>query len=365
MSDCLQKRIPISQPTYCLDEDDKIIPETVMYNWMHVRSVGPNCLKDTTLCGLTDIHHPCLKEQVFGLPFRALSYLRNYMPPDLSEGPWVQNNKIINWYYWVSTANPPPVLGGFPDPQQDLPLYFNEWFPMSFGVSTQTQIPINPPVNWGTGWCVTSDIVGPNECIEKSYGVTSWPLLVGGQATVFPPSTPNYAKYIPSLRNLSGVKLTLQVKLSGRISMDWAANGVITPVGGDMNFTVGVGDVPSTEVDTYPMAIIPPNTSPQPCDGSTFYMNLSVDINLPPASAAAVDSPYDGTFSATFLYNLDDDHVLLPYFLCSSFIPVTGNPINDILISPSFSDLELDAQVIGINDSITVHCFPINKPSPN
>jgi len=54
MADCLQKRIPVSQPTYCIDEDTgEIIDGTVMYNWMHVRAVGPNCLKDTTLCGET------------------------------------------------------------------------------------------------------------------------------------------------------------------------------------------------------------------------------------------------------------------------------------------------------------------------
>jgi len=360
MSDALRKDIPISQPTYCTDDQGDIIPGTIMYNWMHIRAVGPNCLKDTTLCGVTDIHKPCIAKQVFGLPFRANSYLANYLPPNLSVGPWVQNDKIINWYYWISTLNPPPGLGGFPDPLQPIPLLLDEWYPMSYGVSTQGT---NPPVDWATEWCVTSDIATPDECIEKVYGVTNWPLLVGAQANVLPPAT-NFAKYIPSLRNLSGVNLTLQVKLSGRISMDWNVNGVIAPVGGDMNWTVGVGEVLNTEVDTFPMAIIAPNTSPQPCDGSTFYMNLSVDTAAPPASAAAVNSPYDGTFSATFLYVLPNQHVLLPYFLCSSFIPLTGNPINDILISPSFSDLELDAQIIGINDSIQVSCFPINKISP-
>lgn len=57
MADCLQKRIPVSQPTYCIDEaTGEAIDGTIMYNWMHIRSVGPNCLKDTTLCGDTIVH---------------------------------------------------------------------------------------------------------------------------------------------------------------------------------------------------------------------------------------------------------------------------------------------------------------------
>jgi len=64
MADCLQKRIPISQPTYCIDPDTgEAVDGTVMYNWMHVRAVGPNCLKDTTLCGETRALGP-----VFGSP---------------------------------------------------------------------------------------------------------------------------------------------------------------------------------------------------------------------------------------------------------------------------------------------------------
>jgi hypothetical protein len=51
MTDCLNKNITVNQPTYCEDGD----PSTVMYNWMHVRAVGPNCLKDTRLCGTTII----------------------------------------------------------------------------------------------------------------------------------------------------------------------------------------------------------------------------------------------------------------------------------------------------------------------
>jgi len=51
MSDCLQKRIPVSQPTYCLNELGEVKEGTVMHNWMHVRSVGPNCMKDNKFCG--------------------------------------------------------------------------------------------------------------------------------------------------------------------------------------------------------------------------------------------------------------------------------------------------------------------------
>jgi len=54
MSDALRKDIPISQPTYCKDSQENIIPGTVMYNWMHLRAVGPNCLKDNKFCGDND-----------------------------------------------------------------------------------------------------------------------------------------------------------------------------------------------------------------------------------------------------------------------------------------------------------------------
>lgn len=51
MADCLQKRLAVSQPTYCLDETGEPKEGTVMYNWMHIRSSGPNCMKDNKFCG--------------------------------------------------------------------------------------------------------------------------------------------------------------------------------------------------------------------------------------------------------------------------------------------------------------------------
>jgi len=55
MSDALRKDIPISQPTYCVDKDTgQIIDGSIMYDWMHVRAAGPNCLRNTKLCGTTE-----------------------------------------------------------------------------------------------------------------------------------------------------------------------------------------------------------------------------------------------------------------------------------------------------------------------
>jgi len=51
MSDALRKDIPISQPTYCKNDVGEVISGTVMYDWMHLRAVGPNCLKDNKFCG--------------------------------------------------------------------------------------------------------------------------------------------------------------------------------------------------------------------------------------------------------------------------------------------------------------------------
>jgi len=62
MSDALRKDIPISQPTYCKDSQENIIPGTVMYNWMHLRAVGPNCLKDNKFCGDNDFTDDVLIE---------------------------------------------------------------------------------------------------------------------------------------------------------------------------------------------------------------------------------------------------------------------------------------------------------------
>ena len=57
MSDALNVNVPVSNAVYC-DVDPvsgQIDPATIMYSWMHVRANGPNCLKDTILCGDTQI----------------------------------------------------------------------------------------------------------------------------------------------------------------------------------------------------------------------------------------------------------------------------------------------------------------------
>lgn len=111
MADCLQKRIGVSQPTYCLDEEGNVIESTVMYNWMHIRSVGPNCLKDTTLCGDTIIHNPCLYKPVlaFGLWYEV------YLDPRLnvaSTQPVIKESGagvLDQWYWQADGVNTDPA----------------------------------------------------------------------------------------------------------------------------------------------------------------------------------------------------------------------------------------------------------------
>lgn len=345
MSDCLQKRIGISQPTYCLDETGEPIESTVMYNWMHVRAVGPNCLKDTTLCGTTNIHHPCLDEQVFGMALTINSYLDNYQGPTGSIG-YTINPHVRNWYYWIGPAAA-PGLGQFPDPIQATPLDFDQWYPVGYGIVQQDDPFVR---NWGTHYCYSNDTQFSNECMVETYGVT-YPLIIGGQRTFIPlTGTPNFAEGTPSLRNTSGKTLSLRVKLSGRVNMDWSSFAPNTPVGGDMNWTICVGDVADTTIPMYPLL-------GEPILGSTFALNLGVDTINP-----AVTSPYDGTFSTTFFYELETSHTLVPYFLCSAFIDTPANPIADILISPTFSNIMLDAKIVGIDGSTTFDCFPDPPP---
>ena len=83
MADCLQKRIPVSQPTYCIDAGTgDVIDGTVMYNWMHVRAIGPNCLKDTSLSGTTRVLGPI---DVCDPPIEMLNpqpFLQDLVNPD-------------------------------------------------------------------------------------------------------------------------------------------------------------------------------------------------------------------------------------------------------------------------------------------
>ena len=55
MSDALNKNVPVYPAIYCEDEGGQPDSTTAMYPWCHIRAVGPNVLKDTTLCGTTKI----------------------------------------------------------------------------------------------------------------------------------------------------------------------------------------------------------------------------------------------------------------------------------------------------------------------
>ena len=65
MTDCLKSNLSVQEPVYCEDESGNIIPDTAMYSWMAVRAAGPNVLKDTTLCGETQITEPLAPNQAF------------------------------------------------------------------------------------------------------------------------------------------------------------------------------------------------------------------------------------------------------------------------------------------------------------
>lgn len=57
MVDCLNSSIPVGQPHICNDNDGNEIGK--VYNWMAVRSLGPNLLGDTTFCDdVTFIKNP-------------------------------------------------------------------------------------------------------------------------------------------------------------------------------------------------------------------------------------------------------------------------------------------------------------------
>jgi hypothetical protein len=59
MSDCLNKDVKVSSVVYCEDpETGEPDPATAMFSWMAVRAAGPNVLKDTILCGSTEIRGP-------------------------------------------------------------------------------------------------------------------------------------------------------------------------------------------------------------------------------------------------------------------------------------------------------------------
>lgn len=51
MSDCLRKNISVQQPVYCQDSSGNVLPDTAVYEWMAIRSNGPNVLHDNKFCG--------------------------------------------------------------------------------------------------------------------------------------------------------------------------------------------------------------------------------------------------------------------------------------------------------------------------
>lgn len=249
MSDCLRKNISVQQPIYCEDASGNVLPGSAMYEWMSVRSAGPNVLKDTTLCGDTLITQPtfpnpvelCLQNKPDGInPFYYC------WMTDVLEDPIVSINNIIE----IPMNDTSPALGGGGYEQF-------QWYPIGLQVCSNGigVNPTNPPVDWRVSYQLNSDCQAPTEpgtieCLQKRCPDLVFPLL--GY------DSQNTLEHRIQVHNISGIKLQCHVFFNCTVDLTGSA-----PPGppGFVGIQIGVGKIDKSTTEVTPNDVFQNSTS--------------------------------------------------------------------------------------------------------
>lgn len=309
MTDCLNRDINVSQPDFCTH------PETgetlTLYEWMSVRSAGPNYLKNNVLCGETfieDLKLPnpstiCLNNKPIGIEPYFTSWLT-----DVLADPPISFNGSIEIRQNASTASP-ATPGGYQQFQ---------WYPAFLSVCNQGigVPPTNNDVNWKVSYQSNTDTQNPTaetiECITKDCPEITFPLM-GYDLS-------NTLRHRILIKNISNVKLQLHVFFN--CTVDLTGSQVPTPA---VLLQVGVAKINKTTTEITP---------------NDVFQNSTTNFSLDTTGSAF-------RFATDFLCEMNNDEVIVPAF---RYLNVPNLTQDNALVWQTCS---LTGQVVGFcNDNL-------------
>jgi hypothetical protein len=320
MTDCLSKDINVSQPEFCTHpQTGETLP---LYNWMSVKSAGPNYLKDNVLCGETVVEdlilpYPtqiCLHNKPIGIE----PYYMCWLTDDLNVPPTAPN--IMRELNQIQSATSPATPGGY---QQ------YEWYPAGLKVCNQGigAPPINADVNWETSFQLNTDAKSPSAATVSCLGV----LCPGIVFPLMGYDLGNTLKHRIQIKNTSGIKLQLHVFFN--CTVDLTGSQVPTP-GVAMQIGVAKIDKDTTLITQ-----------------TDVFQNSTTNFSF-----TSTGSAY--RFATDFLCELNNDEVIVPTF---RYMNAPNLAEDNGLI---WQTCGLTAQVVGFCDDILEPPSLIPPPNP-
>jgi hypothetical protein len=316
MADCLKSNLSVQEPVYCEDASGNVIPDSAMYSWMAVRAAGPNVLKDTTLCGITEV----LGDLKMGSQELVLDINNDYTFPNLNTNPYppfipaggsdYPNYQDGTNYYAINNQQ-----------NEEDTYYKNYRFSPEGGVGGTATI---------LNTCVTPNINASK--YTDLYGA-SLPLL-----STIPYSQTNVYRVTPTIVNTSGLSLLVNLNLS---CSTFASFDDADVIGGFCPYELGIGDIGTTNIDlseTTPVNMI----TEQFISGSPA---ASTTPDMVPTSTQAATAPTQVLLQGSYILPPDHKVTLLFKKGLTTSTPPNANPAT---LNIWITDLVFVAEILEI-----------------